>query len=79
MRTKLNKLFDETPCMLTMVRRGWHEAGTYNAKDNSGCANASIRFKPDEEHDANNGLDKARRFLESIEEKFPDITYADLY
>lgn len=78
-RTELNKLFDETPCMPIMVRLGWHDAGTYNVNDNTGGANGSIRFKPESEHDANNGLDKARNFLEPIKDKFPDISYADLY
>lgn len=78
-RTELNQLFDETPCMPIMVRLAWHDAGTYNAEDGSGGANASIRFKPEAEHDANNGLSKAREFLEPIKEKYPDISYADLY
>lgn len=78
-RTELNKLFEDTPCMPIMVRLAWHDAGTYKADDNSGGANGSIRFKPESEHDANNGLDIARNLLQPIKDKFPDITYADLY
>lgn len=78
-RTELYKLFAEKECMPICVRLAWHDAGTFNAADGSGGANASIRFKPEAEHDANNGLDIARKLLQPIKDAYPDISYADLY
>lgn len=78
-RADLIKLFEETPCMPIMVRLGWHDAGTYNAKDKTGGANASIRFEPECNHKPNAGLGKGRDMLEPIKQKHPDISYADLY
>lgn len=65
--------------MPIMVRLAWHDAGTYNVNDGTGGANGTIRFKPESEHGANNGLDIARKLLQPIKDKFPDISYADLY
>lgn len=65
--------------MPIMVRLAWHDSGTYNKADNTGGANASIRFAPEKTHGANNGLDIARNMLEPIKKQFPDISYADLY
>jgi catalase (peroxidase I) len=42
--------------MPIMVRLAWHDAGTFNAADNTGGANASIRFQPEVGHGANAGL-----------------------
>lgn len=78
-REELTDLYENTPCMPIMVRLGWHDAGTYNVKDGTGGANGSIRFKPERDHDANNGLFIAMNLLEPIKQKFPDISYADLY
>lgn len=78
-RSALTELYDQTPCMPIMVRLAWHDSGTYNAEDKTGGATGSIRFKPESDHPANNGLDIARKLLEPIKEKFPTISYADLY
>lgn len=78
-RADLAALFEATPCMPIMVRLAWHDAGTYNAADKTGGANGSIRFAPEAEHGANNGLDNARNLLQPIKDKHADISYADLY
>lgn len=65
--------------MPIMVRLAWHDAGTYNAKDKTGGANASMRFSPECEHGANNGLGWARDKLEPLKEKYPEVSYADLW
>lgn len=78
-RTSLKELYSTTPCMPIMVRLAWHDAGTYNVKDGTGGANASIRFMPEAGHGANNGLNIARDLLQPIKDKFPQISYADLY
>lgn len=78
-RDALTKLYDSTPCMPIMVRLAWHDSGTYNAADDTGGANASIRFMPEKGHGANNGLNVAMELLEPIKNQFPVISYADLY
>ncbi|CAN8062241.1 unnamed protein product [Agarophyton chilense] len=78
-RGELNKLYEKTPCMPIMVRLAWHDSGTYSAAENTGGANASIRFTPEKSHGANNGLNIAMDLLEPIKQQYPDISYADLY
>lgn len=78
-RAALNSLYKETPCMPIMVRLAWHDAGTYNAADGTGGANATIRFEPESKHGANNGLSVARDLLQPIKDGFPEVSYADLY
>lgn len=72
-------LYAGVKCMPIMVRLAWHDSGSYSAKDNTGGANATIRFAPESEFEANNGLGIARDFLEPIKAQLPDMTYADLY
>lgn len=38
-----------------------------------------MRFKPESEHGANNGLNIARDHMQTIKEKFPWISYGDLW
>lgn len=47
--------------------------------DKSGGAIGSIRFAPEIEHGANAGLINAIKLLEPVKEKFPDVSYADLF
>lgn len=75
----LKDLYKTTPCMPLMVRLAWHDAGTYNAADGTGGANGSIRFSPEADHGANNGLGKARELLAPIKKDCSDVSYADLY
>lgn len=63
-----------------LVRLAWHASGSYDAKTNSGGSNgATMRFPPESEFGANNGLLVARNLLEPIKAKFPWISYADLW
>lgn len=78
-RADIVKLYETTPCMPIMVRLAWHDSGTYNVEDNTGGANASIRFGPEKGHGANNGLNIAMDLLQPIKSAHPDISYADLY
>lgn len=40
-----------------LIRLAWHASGTYDKEDNTGGSNyATMRFKPEAEHGANNGL-----------------------
>lgn len=79
MRADLNKLFETTPCMPIVVRLAWHDAGTYNAEDNTGGANGTVRFMPESGHKANSGLGIARDLLQPIKDKYEEISYADFY
>jgi len=63
-----------------LVRLAWHSSGTYckNSKT-GGSEGAAMRFSSEGNWGANAGLDHARNFLEPIKEKFPDISYSDLW
>ena len=53
---------------------------SYDKETNTGGSNgATMRFAPESEHGANAGLVNARNFLEPIHEKFPWISYSDLW
>ncbi|TFJ80668.1 hypothetical protein NSK_008094 [Nannochloropsis salina CCMP1776] len=78
-RGLLIDLYRAKPCMPIMVRLAWHDAGTFCAKDNTGGANASIRFEPEISHGANAGLTAATQLVQTIKDKVPEIGYADLY
>eukprot|EP00877_Chromochloris_zofingiensis_P002171 jgi/Chrzof1/11955/Cz06g15270.t1 len=45
----------------------------------AGGANGSIRFKPEILHGANAGLQGALDLLDPIKQKYPDVSYADLF
>jgi len=68
---------------LVQIRLGWHDSGTYCADKGefpgAGGAIASIRFKPEIDHAANAGLASALALLAPIKEKFPEVSYADLF
>ena len=57
-----------------------HASGTYDKATNSGGSDGGkIRFLPESEFGANKGLNIARDTLEKVKQKYPDLTYADLY
>ena len=63
-----------------IVRLAWHCSGTYDAATKTGGSNgATMRFAPEGDHGANAGLKAARDFLEPVKQKFPWITYSDLW
>jgi catalase (peroxidase I) len=62
-----------------MVRLAWHDSGTYCAKSKTGGANGSSRFMPESGHGANAGLKVARDLLQPVKDRYPEISYADLY
>jgi len=63
-----------------LIRLAWHAAGTFCAADGSGGSNgATIRFHPEANYGANAGLAIARNLLEPIKQKYPALSYADLY
>jgi len=63
-----------------LVRLAWHASGTYDKKDNTGGSDGStMRFSSEANDGANAGLDVARKILDKVKEKHPDISHADLW
>jgi len=72
--------WDDSSWGPVLVRLGWHASGTYCAADGTGGSNgATMRFEPESADGANAGLEFARNKLEAIKEKYPEISYADLW
>jgi len=71
-------------CGPVFVRLAWHDSGTFdvNIKEDwpkAGGAIGSIRFDPEINHGANAGLAGAIKLLEPVKEKYPGVSYADIF
>lgn len=67
-------------CGPILVRLAWHASGTFDAKQkNGGASKATMRFAPEKDDPANNGLEIARKFLEPVKKQFPWLSYGDLW
>lgn len=64
----------------TLLRLGWHTVGTYQKIDNTGGSNGGlIRLAPQCHWKSNLGLKDSLDFLEQFKNKYPKVSYADLY
>ncbi|KAI9731278.1 MAG: hypothetical protein M1818_007903 [Claussenomyces sp. TS43310] len=72
--------YDDGSAGPVLVRLAWHSAGTYDAETDTGGSNgAGMRYEAEGGDPANAGLQHARVFLETVRERHPWITYADLW
>lgn len=64
----------------SLVRLSFHSSGTYDSMSKTGgSAKGTLRFKEEISHEANAGLEKVLPVLEPLKDKFPAVSYADLY
>ncbi|EGW31175.1 cytochrome c peroxidase, partial [Spathaspora passalidarum NRRL Y-27907] len=72
--------YDDGSLAPIILRLAWHCCATYDKTNGSGGSNgATMRFVPEITDEGNTGLDIARGALEPIKQKFPKITYSDLW
>ncbi|KAL4857583.1 Cytochrome c peroxidase [Chlorella vulgaris] len=75
-----NEDYDDGSYGPVLVRLAWHTSGTYDKNTNTGGSNgATMRFLPESAWGANAGLGDARDLLEPVKQKFPWISYSDLW
>ncbi|KAI0888258.1 heme peroxidase [Annulohypoxylon maeteangense] len=72
--------YDDGSAGPVLVRLAWHASGTYDAaSDTGGSQGAGMRWEAEGGDPANAGLQHARAFLEPVKQRFPWLTYADLW
>jgi cytochrome c peroxidase len=75
-----NPKYDDGSYGPVLVRLAWHASGTYDAASKTGGSDgATMRFEPESAHGANAGLDVARKLLEPIQKKHPELSHSDLW
>jgi len=63
-----------------LLRLAWHSAGTFcKHTSTGGSGGATMRFDPEVSWGANAGLKYAQGLLEPIKQKYPQVSYSDLW
>lgn len=63
-----------------LIRLAWHSSGTFCKADKTGGSNgATMRWTVEAKDPDNAGLEDARRLLEPVRAKHPEVSYADLW
>lgn len=82
-REDIKELLRTKYCHPILVRLGWHDSGTYDKNieewPQRGGADGSLRFDAELNHGANAGLINSLKLIQPIKDKYPGITYADLF
>ncbi len=65
----LRSFIEDQNCNPILVRLAWHDSGTFQALNNLGGANGSIRFTSELNHGANAGLSKAMKYISKFKVK----------
>lgn len=82
-REDIKEILKTNYCHPILIRLGWHDSGTYDKNIEEwplrGGADGSLRFDPELSHGANAGLTSALKLIQPIKDKYPGITYADLF
>lgn len=72
--------YDDGSLAPIVFRLAWHCCATYdNATKTGGSNGSTMRFVPEITDEGNTGLDIARAALEPVKQKYPKITYSDLW
>ncbi|KAI9227386.1 MAG: peroxidase [Piptocephalis tieghemiana] len=75
-----NPDYDDGSYAPVLLRLAWHAAGTFDRETLTGGSNgATMRFKPESAHGANNGLEVAREYMDRVKRQFPDMSYSDFW
>jgi len=63
-----------------LIRLAWHCCGTFDRHTSTGGSNGgTMRFPAEQDDPENSGLGLARKLLDPLKQRFPDISTADLY
>lgn len=72
--------YDDGSLAPIILRLSWHCCATFDSNSKTGGSNGStMRYVPEITDEGNTGLDIARAALEPVKQKFPLITYSDLW
>jgi peroxiredoxin len=62
-----------------MVRLAWHDAGSYDVESDTGGPHGAIRYPPVSLFPEHAGLGESRILYLKMKEKYPSVSYADLF
>mmetsp|Transcript_12686 Transcript_12686/g.23560 ORF Transcript_12686/g.23560 Transcript_12686/m.23560 type:complete len:348 (+) Transcript_12686:831-1874(+) len=76
-----SETYDDGSYAPVLIRLGWHSSGTFDPKASlkGGSSNAGMRFKTESSDPENAGLAVARDLLMPIKEKYPEVSFSDLW